>query len=93
VGIYSEKGASREIRLTEREVHALIPKDIDMAKHVAVDLADNLVSVKLVVPVNEEVPVAGGKTLKLNFGVETSYAKGVEDLTIQDGKLRFELKE
>ena len=71
---YSEDAASREIQLTEREVNALIAKDADMAKRVAVDLAENLVSVKLVVPVNEEVPLLGGKTLKLNFGVELSYA-------------------
>ena len=136
---YSEEGASREIQLTEREVNALIAKDPEMAKHVAVDLAENLVSVKLVVPVNEEMPIVGGKTLKLNFGVELSYAngkpvvamqgislggvplpsawwgdikninlveefggsggfwdqfaKGVQDLKIQDGQLRIILKE
>ena len=136
---YSEEGASREIELTEREVNSLIAKDVEMAKHVAVDLADNLVSVKLVVPVTEEMPILGGKTLKLNFGVELSYAngkpvvamqgislggvplpsawwgdikhinlveefggpggfwdqfaKGVQDLQIQDGQLRITLKE
>jgi cytoskeletal protein RodZ len=136
---YSEEGASREIQLTEREVNSLIAKDAEMAKHVAVDLADNLVSVKLVVPVTEEMPIVGGKTLKLNFGVELSYAngkpvvamqgislggvplpsawwgdikhinlveefggpggfwdqfaKGVQDLKIQDGRLRITLKE
>jgi cytoskeletal protein RodZ len=136
---YSEEGASREIQLTEREVNSLIAKDVEMAKHVAVDLADNLVSVKLVVPVTEEMPIVGGKTLKLNFGVELSYAngkpvvamqgislggvplpsawwgdikhinlveefggpggfwdqfaKGVQDLKIQDGHLRITLKE
>ncbi len=73
---YSEEGASREIQLTEREVNALIAKDVEMAKHVAIDLAENLVSVKLVVPVNDDMPLVGGKTLKLNFGVELSYANG-----------------
>ena len=136
---YSEEGTSRQINLTEREVNSLIAKDADMAKHVAIDLAKNLVSVKLVVPVDEEMPIVGGKTLKLNFGVELSYAdgkpvvamqgislggvplpsawwgdikhinlveefggpggfwdqfaKGVEDLNIQDGQLRITLKE
>ncbi len=136
---YSEEGASREILLTEREVNALIAKDAEMSKHVAVDLSDNLVSVKLIVPVNDDVPVVGGKTLKVNFGVELSYAngkpvvamhgislggvplpsawwgdikhlnlvdefggaggfwdqfaKGVDDLAIQDGQLRVLLKE
>ncbi len=80
---YSEEGASREIHLTEREVNSLIAKDAEMARHVAVDLADDLVSVKLVVPVNEEVPIVGGKTLKLNFGVELSYANGKPVVAMQ----------
>jgi len=61
----------------------LIAKDAEMSKHVAVDLADNLVSVKLVVPVNADVPVVGGKTLKLNFGVELSYANGKPVVAMQ----------
>ena len=135
---YSEEGASREIQLTEREVNSLIAKDQEVARHVAIDLAENLVSVKLIVPVDEEMPLVGGKTLKLNFGVELSYAdgkpvvamqgislggvplpsawwgdikhlnlveefggpggfwdqfaKGVKDLSIQDGQLRITLK-
>lgn len=80
---YSEEGASREIQLTEREVNALIAKDPNMAKHVAVDLAENLVSVKLVVPVNEDLPIVGGKTLKLNFGVKLSYANGKPVVAMQ----------
>lgn len=80
---YSEDGASREIQLTEREVNALIAKDADMARHVAVDLAENLVSVKLVVPVNEEVPLVGGNRLKLNFGVELSYGNGKPVVAMQ----------
>ena len=80
---YSEEGASREIQLTEREVNALIAKDVEMAKHVAVDLDENLVSVKLVVPVTEEMPFVGGKTLKLNFGVELSYANGKPIVAMQ----------
>jgi hypothetical protein len=136
---YTEKGATREIRLTEREVNALIAKDDKMAKHMAVNLSDDLVSVKLVVPVNNEMPLVGGKMLKLNFGLALSYAdgkpavamrgisvggiplpgawwgdikntnlveefggsggfwdqfaKGVEDLKIQDGQLHIKLKE
>lgn len=73
---YSENPAAREIRLTEREVNALLAKDSEMAKHVAVDLADDLVSVKLVVPVNNKMPLVGGKLLKLDFGLALSYAAG-----------------
>ena len=73
---YSESGANREIRLTEREVNALLARDPEMAKRMAVDLADDLLSVKLVVPVNKEMPLVGGKMLKLNFGLALSYANG-----------------
>jgi len=136
---YTESEANREILLTEREVNALLAKDADMAKHVAVDFSDNLVSVKFLVPVNNEMPLVGGKMLKLNFGLALSYAegkpvvamrgisvggiplpsawwgdikntnlveeyggsggfwdqfaKGVEDLKIQDGQLHVRLKE
>ncbi|MDH3503930.1 MAG: arginine N-succinyltransferase [Nitrospirota bacterium] len=73
---YAEKDANRHIQLTEREVNALIAKDSYMARHVAVDLADDLVSVQLVVPINQEMPIVGGKMLKLNFGLALSYANG-----------------
>lgn len=73
---YSESGANREIRLTEREVNALLAKDSEMARHMAVDLSDDLLSVKLVVPVNKEMPLVGGKMLKLNFGLSLSFVDG-----------------
>lgn len=73
---YTESGANREIRLTEREVNALLARDPEMAKRMAVDLADDLLSVKLVVPLNKEMPLVGGKMLKLNFGLALSYANG-----------------
>ncbi|WNM57867.1 hypothetical protein [Candidatus Nitrospira allomarina] len=73
---YSEKDSIRQIQLTEREVNALIATDSYMARHVAVDMADDLVSVQLVVPINHEMPIVGGKMLKINFGLELSYTNG-----------------
>jgi len=73
---YSESGANREIRLTEREVNALLAKDAEMARHMAVDLSDDLLSVRLVVPVNKDMPLVGGKMLKLNFGLALSFSDG-----------------
>jgi hypothetical protein len=72
---YSEEGAEREIRLTEKELNALIAKDPEVAQHVAIDLSDNLISVKLVIPIDKEAPVLGGKTLRLNLGVILAYEK------------------
>jgi hypothetical protein len=66
---YSEEGAKREISLTEKELNALIANNPEVAQRVAIDLSDNLISVKLVVPIDEEIPVLGGKTLCLSLGV------------------------
>jgi hypothetical protein len=70
---YTEEGASRQIDLTEREFNALIANTPEIARRVAVDLSENLVSLKLVVPLDEDIPVLGGKTLRLNLGVHLSY--------------------
>ena len=70
---YSEEGASREIRLTERELNGLVANSPDIAEQVAIDLSDDLVSVKLVLPVDDEVPVLGGKRLKLHMGLAVRY--------------------
>ena len=72
-GAYSEEGLKREISLTEKELNALIANHPDIAQRVAIDLSDDLISVKLVVPVDEEIPVLGGKTLRLNLGIILSY--------------------
>ena len=70
---YSEEGANREIRLTERELNGLIAGTPDVARKVAVDLSDDLISVKLVLPVDEEVPVLGGKTFRIHMGLAVRY--------------------
>jgi hypothetical protein len=72
---YSEEGAKREISLTEKELNALIAKNPEVAQHVAIDLSDNLISVKLVIPIDKEVPILGGKTLRLNLGLILAYER------------------
>lgn len=73
---YSEQGASREIRFTERELNALLAKNTDLAHRLAVDLSDDLVSIKLLVPMDEDFPMLGGKILKLKAGAELAYREG-----------------
>jgi hypothetical protein len=70
---YSETGARREISLTEKELNALIANNPEMARMVAIDLSDNLVSLNLVVPMEEDIPVMGGKTLRLKMGLTLGY--------------------
>jgi len=72
---YSEVGIRREIFLTERELNALVAGDLQMAERVAIDLSDDLISVKLAVPVDEQVPVLGGKTLRFHMGMEVRYER------------------
>ncbi len=73
---YSEDGATRDINFTERELNALLAKNTDLAKKLAIDLADNMVSLKLLVPLDPDLPVLGGKTLKIKAGAELAYRDG-----------------
>lgn len=73
---YSEVDASREISLTEKELNALIATNTDLASRLAIDLADDLASAKLLLPLDPEAPLVGGKTLKLTAGLELRYAEG-----------------
>ena len=70
---YSEAGAKREIEFSEREVNAILAKNTDLAQKLAIDLSDNLVSAKLLVPLDEDFPFLGGKTLRVSAGVELAY--------------------
>jgi hypothetical protein len=136
---YTEERASREIALKERELNALLAKNTDLASKLAIDLADDLISAKLLVPIDEDFPFMGGQTLKVRAGVEMAYsngrpivilkgvsvmgvplpnawmggiknidlakefgghkgfwkafADGVEDIRVEEGKLRIKLKE
>lgn len=42
----------------------------------AIDLSDDLISAKLLVPVDEDFPVLGGKILRVRTGVVFAYGKG-----------------
>lgn len=70
---YSEEGANRHVQLSERELNGLIAGTPDVARTVAVDLSDDLISVKLVLPVDDEVPVLGGKTFRIHMGLAVRY--------------------
>lgn len=71
---YSEKDAKRDINLSERELNALLAKNTDLANKLAIDLSENLASGKLLVPLDEDFPILGGKTLKFSAGIELAFA-------------------
>lgn len=73
---YSEAGADRSITLSERELNSLVASNTDMAKKLAIDLSEGLVSAKLLIKVDEDFPIMAGQTIKVRTGVEMAYRDG-----------------
>lgn len=65
---YSEAGANREIRITEKELNALIDKNPEWADRVAIDISPDLLSIVLLVPVDPAFPIIGGTTARITAG-------------------------
>lgn len=80
---YSEKGADRTVRFTERELNALLARNTDLADKLALDLSPDLVSAKLLLPLDEDLPILGGKTLRVKTGVAFRYADGRPSVTLR----------
>ncbi len=70
---YAEDPAKRRIRLTERELNALLAEGTDLAERLVIDLADDVASAKLLIDLDPDFPFLGGKTLKVNAGAELAY--------------------
>lgn len=73
---YTEIDSNREISFSEKELNAMLARNTDLADKIAIDLADNLASAKMIIPLDPDFPMLGGKTLKVNAGAELSYANG-----------------
>ena len=73
---YSEKGAKREFIFTEREVNSLLAHNTDLAEKLAIDFSQDLVSLRLLLPLDPDFPILGGKTLRLKAGAELAYRDG-----------------
>ena len=48
----------------------MLAKNTELANKLAIDLSDNLVSAKLLLDVDPDFPVLGGKTIKVTGGME-----------------------
>lgn len=70
---YRETETDRQIILTERELNGLLAKNPDLAQKLAIDLSDNLASANLLLPLDPDLPVVGGKTLRVSAGLELRY--------------------
>lgn len=70
---YQENSGNREVSFSERELNAMIANNRDLAKKLSLDLSDKLVSARLLVPLDPDFPVLGGKTLRVSAGVEMAF--------------------
>ncbi|MEZ0261488.1 MAG: arginine N-succinyltransferase [Alphaproteobacteria bacterium] len=71
---YTETNASHQITFTEREINALVANgNADLASRVAIDLSPDLVSAKALVPLDPELPIVGGKILRISAGLELKF--------------------
>ncbi|MEB4590294.1 arginine N-succinyltransferase [Candidatus Thiothrix sp. Deng01] len=73
---YNEANAKREISLSEKELNALLAKNTELGEKAVIDLSENLASAKILLPLDPDFPFIGGKTLKVNTGLELAYANG-----------------
>lgn len=73
---YSEAGTSRELRLSERELNALLARDPYWAGRIAIHLDQDLASATLLLPLDDDFPLLGGKTLRIQAGMELRQIEG-----------------
>jgi hypothetical protein len=70
---YREDASRREISFTEKELNGLLANNTNLAERLAIDLSDNLASAKLLIPMEEGFPVVGGKTIRIDAGLELAF--------------------
>lgn len=80
---YSESAAAREVVFSERELNALLGRDPELARRLAIDLSDKLLSAKLLVPLDEDFPLLGGRTVKLHAGLTIRMRNGKPVIILQ----------
>lgn len=71
---YRENAEKREVSFSERELNGIIANNKDLSRKLALDLSDDLVSARLLVPMDPDFPILGGKTLRVSAGVEMTFA-------------------
>ncbi|MFO7582231.1 hypothetical protein [Guyparkeria sp.] len=73
---YGEADAPREVRFDERELNAIIARDPETARQLALDLSQDLVSVKLLMPLPPDFPIMGGQTVRVTAGAQVRQTVG-----------------
>ena len=83
VEAYNESEEHRTIRFTERELNAMLARNTDLATKVAINLSDDLVSARILLPMDEDLPLFGGKTLRVKAGVSFAYKNGKPEIVLR----------
>lgn len=73
---YSEDDAERTISFTQREINGMLAKNTDLADRLAIHLSDDLASARLLIPLDPDFPILGGKTLKAAAGLVLGFSNG-----------------
>jgi hypothetical protein len=80
---YRENPDDRSLRFTERELNAMLANNTNLAERVAIDLSRDLVSAKILIPMDDDFPVLGGKTLRAKAGLELSLKDGRPEVILK----------
>lgn len=75
----------RTLVLTQRELNGILNHNTEFGQYVKIDLKPGYFDVTTIVPVPEDAPFAGGKTLRLSIDVNLRKAQGgAMELAIRD---------
>jgi len=66
----------RELVLTQRELNGILNNNTDFGQYVKVDMKSGYFDITTIVPVPEDAPFLGGKTLRLSLDVTLKKADG-----------------
>jgi len=80
---YSEDNADRTIAFTQREINGLLAKNTDLADRLSIHLSDDLASARLLIPLDQDFPILGGKTLKASAGLVLGFSDGRPHVALQ----------
>lgn len=71
---YSETPEKREIKLTEKELNSMLANNTNLSNRLAIDLSSDLASAKMLIPMQEDFPILGGKMLRISAGLGLSFS-------------------
>ena len=73
---YREDPAARTVRLSQRELNALLARSTDLGQRVALHLGRDTVSASIIVPIPADFPIMAGQNLRLTGGLGLRHEQG-----------------